>query len=135
MVRMIVGAIVGFVAWSVVWVGSEQVMSAIWRDWYGVHQAAFENAVVNGGEFVPDQVILVMNVVRGSVLAVLCGWLAALISRENKRSPLLLGVLLAAFCVTIMSMSMSYIPLWYPIIFTVVLIPMASLGGRLRASA
>ncbi len=133
--RIILGAIVGFVAWSAIWVGSEKAMSAIWPDWYGVHQAAFEKAVTEGGDFTPDTTILVMNVIRGSILAILCGFLAAVIARENRRSPLILGILLAAFCVMIMSMSMSYIPIWYPIIFTVVMIPMAMLGGKWKRSS
>lgn len=133
--RIILGAVVGFLVWSVVWVGSEKAMSAIWPDWYGVHQVAFEKAVTEGGDFTPDTTILVMNIVRGALLAILCGWLAAVIARENIRSPLTLGILLAAFCVVIMSMSMSYIPLWYPIIFTIVLIPMAMIGGKLKKFA
>ena len=133
--RIILGAVVGFLMWSLIWVGSEKAMSAIWPDWYGVHQTAFEKAVTEGGDFTPDTTILVMNVFRGSLIAILCGWLAAVIARENRRSPLTLGILLAAFCVLIMSMSMSYIPLWYPIIFTLVLIPMAMLGGRLKKFA
>lgn len=135
MVRIILGAIVGFFVWSIIWVGSEKAMSAIWPDWYGVHQAAFEKAVTEGGSFVPDTTILVINAVRGSIIAILCGWLAALIARENRRSPLTLGILLAAFCVVIMSMSMSYIPIWYPIIFTIILIPTAMWGGRLKKFA
>lgn len=130
--RSILGAIVGFVVWSVIWVGSEKAMSAIWPDWYGVHQVAFEKAVTEGGDFTPDTTILVMNIFRGSIIAILSGWLAASIARENRRAPLTLGILLAAFCVVIMSMSMSYIPIWYPIIFTIVLIPMAMWGGRLK---
>lgn len=133
--RIIFGAVAGFLVWSVLWVGTEKAMSTIWPDWYGVHQAAFEKAVTEGGDFTPDTTILVMNVIRGALLAMLCGWLAALIARENRRSPLTLGILLAAFCVVIMSMSMSYIPLWYPIIFTIVLIPMAMVGGRLKKFA
>ena len=135
MVRIILGAIVGFFAWSVIWVASEQAMSAIWPDWYGAHQAAFEAAVKDGGPFTPDTTILIMNIVRGALLAVLCGYLAALIARENRRSPLILGVLLMAFCLVIMSMAKSYVPLWYMIIFTLVFIPMAMIGGRLKKFA
>lgn len=62
--RIILGAIVGFVVWSVIWVGSEKIMSAIWPEWYGAHQVAFEAAVKDGGAFTPDTTILVMNIVR-----------------------------------------------------------------------
>lgn len=135
MVRIILGAIVGFIAWSLIWVGSEKAMSMIWPDWYGAHQVAFEEAVVNGGPFIPDSSILIMNIIRGSIIAILCGYLAALIARENRRSPLILGVLLVAFCVVIMYMAKSYIPLWYPIIFALLLLPATMLGGKLKKFA
>lgn len=130
--RIILGAIVGFLVWSVIWVGSEKAMSAIWPDWYGVHQVAFEKAVTEGGDFTPDTAILIMNILRGALLAILAGFLAAVIARENKRAPLILGVLLVAFCAMIMSMAKSYVPLWYMIIFTLVFIPMAIIGGKLK---
>lgn len=135
MVRIILGAIAGFIAWSIIWVGSERVLSAIWPGWYGAHQAAFEAAVANGGAFAADTTILLMNIVRGSMVSVISGFLAALIARENRRSPLILGVLLVAFGLLIVSMSWSYIPLWYHIIFTALLIPMTMVGGKLKKFA
>ncbi len=135
MVRIILGSIAGFIAWNVVWLGSEKLLSAIWPDWYGAHQIAFENAVINGGDFSPDTTILIMNIVRGSLIAVMSGYLAALIARENRRSPLILAVLLGGFAVLIMAMSKSYIPLWYPIIFTALLIPTTLWGGKLKQVA
>jgi Na+/H+ antiporter NhaD/arsenite permease-like protein len=70
--------------------------SAIWPEWYGAHQIAFEAAVANGGAFKADTTILLMNVVRGSIVSVPSGFLAARIAGENKRSPLSLVVLLVA---------------------------------------
>ena len=134
MVRIILGAIAGFIVWSVVWVGSEKILSAIWPDWYGVHQIAFEAAVANGGTFSADTTILLMNIVRGSIISVLSGFLAALIAGENRRSPLILGILLVAFGLFIVALSWNYIPLWYHIIFTVLLIPMTLIGGKLGNS-
>jgi hypothetical protein len=135
MVRIIVGAVVGFTAWSVIWVGSEKVLSAIWPDWYGAHQVAFEAAVVNGGAFTPDTTILWMNIVRGAIISAFAGFLAALIAREKRRSPLILAIMLVAFCLVIMAMSRSYVPLWYLIILTTILFPMTLLGGRLKKFA
>ena len=51
MVRIVLGAIAGFFAWLIVWVGSEKILSAIGLEWYGVHQLAFEAAITNGGQF------------------------------------------------------------------------------------
>lgn len=132
--RIILGAIAGFIFWSVVWLGSERILSAVWPDWYGAHQTAFEAAVENGGAFTADTTILLMNIVRGSIISVLSGALAAAIARENKLSPVILGILLVAFGLFIVSMSWSLIPLWYHVIFTTLLIPMTILGGRLKQS-
>jgi hypothetical protein len=135
MVRIVLGAIAGFCAWSVVWVGSEKVLSAIWPEWYGAHQVAFEAAVAKGGQFTADTTILLMNIVRGSIVSVMSGFLAALIAAENKRSPLILGVLLVAFGLLIVVLSWPYVPVWYHVIFTALLIPMAILGGKLKATS
>ena len=51
MVRIILGVVVGFVAWSIMWVGSEKILSVIFPEGYGVHQSAFQDAVKNGGDF------------------------------------------------------------------------------------
>ena len=135
MVRVVLGAIVGFFAWSIVWVGSEKIFSAIWPAWYGAHQHAFEAAIATGGQFTPDTTILVMNIVRGAIVSAMAGFLAALIAGENKRSPLILGVLLLAFDLLIVVLSWQHVPLWYGVIFTVLLIPMTILGGKLKTTA
>ncbi|HSE24916.1 MAG TPA: hypothetical protein VLB68_24865 [Pyrinomonadaceae bacterium] len=135
MVRIVLGAIVGFFAWSIVWVGSEKIFSAIWPAWYGAHQHAFEAAIATGGQFTPDTTILVMNIVRGAIVSAMAGFLAALIAGENKRSPLILGVLLLAFDLLIVVLSWRHVPLWYGVIFTVLLIPMTILGGKLKTTA
>lgn len=132
--RIILGAIAGFIFWSIVWLGSERILSAIWPEWYGAHQTAFEAAVENGGAFTADTTILLMNIVRGSIISVLSGSLAAVIAGENNRSPVILGILLVAFGLFIVFMSWSLIPLWYHVIFTALLIPMTILGGRLKRS-
>jgi hypothetical protein len=135
MVRIILGVIAGFFAWSIVWVGSEKILSAIWPEWYGAHQLAFEAAVNHGGQFTADTTILLMNIVRGSLVSVMSGFLVALIAGENKRSPLVLGFLLMAFGLLIVVLSWPYVPIWYHIIFTAMLLPMAIVGGKLKTAA
>jgi len=135
MVRTILGVIAGFIAWSVLWLGSEKALSAIWPEWHGAHQVAFEAAVTTGGAFTADTTILLMNLVRGSIVSVISGYLAALIVGENRRSPLILGVLLVAFGLVIVASSWSYVPLWYHVIFTALLIPMSMVGGKLKRFA
>lgn len=131
MVRIVLGVIAGFLAWVIVWVGSEKALSAIWPEGFGVHQRAFEAAINEGGEFTADTKLLLTHVVLGSVVSLMSGFLAALIAAENTRAPLILGILLLAMGLLKMVMSWPYVPLWYHVIFTALLIPMAIIGGRL----
>ena len=132
MVRIILGVIAGFLAWSIVWVGSEKVLSAIWPEGFGAHQRAFEAAVANGGQFTADTTLLLMHIVVGSIVSVMSGFLAALLAGENKRAPLVLGFLLLAFGLLKAVLSWPYVPIWYHVIFTALLIPMTIVGGKCK---
>ena len=134
MVRIVLGIIAGFFAWSIVWVGSEKILSAIWPEGFGAHQRAFEAAVKNGGPFTAATSLLLTHIVLGSIVSVMSGFLAALIAGENKRSPLVLSFLLVAFGLLIVVLSWRYVPIWYGVIFTALLIPMTILGGKLRTT-
>ncbi len=134
MVRIVLGVIGGFFAWAIVWVGSEKVLSAIWPEWYGAHQLAFEAAVAHGGQFTADTTLLLMHIVCGSMVSVMSGFLAALIAGENKRTPLILGFLLVAFGLLKVVLSWPYVPIWYHVIFTALLVPMTIMGGKLKTT-
>jgi hypothetical protein len=133
MLRIVLGVIAGFFAWMVVWVGSEKILSAIWPA-FGVHQAAFEDAIKNGGQFTAETTMLLTHIVMGSVVSVIAGALAALAAGENSRAPLFVGILLLAVGLLKAVMSWPYVPIWYHVIFTAILLPMAILGGKLITS-
>ncbi|HYJ89429.1 MAG TPA: hypothetical protein VEW46_25430 [Pyrinomonadaceae bacterium] len=133
MVRIVLGVIVGFFAWLIMWVVSEKVLSALWPA-FGVHQHAFEEAVKNGGQFTADTNMLLTHIVLGSIVSVMSGFLAALIAGENKRAPLVLGFLLLAVGLLKVVMSWPYVPIWYHVIFTALLIPMTIIGGKLKTA-
>jgi hypothetical protein len=61
----------------------------------------------------------------------MAGSLAALVAGENARAPLVLGFVLLALGILKAVMSWPYVPIWYHVIFTVILLPMAILGGKL----
>jgi hypothetical protein len=130
MLRIVLGVIGGFIAWLIVWVGSEKAISAIWPA-FGVHQKAFEEVLKNGGQFTADNTMLLTHIVMGSIVSVLAGILSALIAGENTRAPLVLGFVLLALGLLKAVMSWQYVPIWYHIIFTAILLPMAILGGKL----
>ena len=135
MVRIVLGVIAGFLAWAIVWVGSEKVLSAIWPEWFGTHQLAFQAAIEHGGQFTADSTILLIHIVLGSIVSVMSGFLAALIAGENKRAPLVLGFLLLAVGLLKAVMSWPYVPIWYHVIFTAILLPMTIVGGKLKTTA
>ena len=128
--RIVLGVIAGFIAWLVVWIGSEKILSAIWPA-FGANQKAFEEAVRNGGEYTADTTMLLTHLVLGSVVSVMAGIFAALIARENTSAPLVVGILLLALGLLKAVMSWQYVPIWYHIIFTAILLPLAILGGKL----
>ena len=134
MLRIVLGVVGGFFAWVIAWFGSEKILSAIWPA-FGVHQRAFEEAIKNGGQFTADTTMLLIHIVLGSIVSVVSGFLAALIAGENKRAPLILGFLLLAVGLLKVVMSWPYVPIWYHVIFTAILLPMAIMGGKLKTTA
>ena len=131
MVRIVLGVIAGFLAWVTVWVGGEKILSAIWPQAFGAPQRAFEAAIANGGQFTADTTLLLIHIVLGSIVSVMSGFLAALIAGGNTRAPLVLGFLLLAFGILKMVLSWPYVPIWYHVLFTALLIPMTIIGGKL----
>ena len=130
MLRIILGVITGFIAWIILWVGVEKILSAIWPA-FGVHQKAFEDVLKNGGSFTAETGPLLTHIVIGSVVSVMAGSLAALAAGENSRAPLIVGCLLLALGIAKAVMSWQYVPIWYHVVFTAILLPMAIIGGRL----
>jgi hypothetical protein len=132
MVRIVLGVIAGFFAWTIAWFGGEKILSTIFPEAFGVHQRAFQAAIESGGQFTADTKLLLMHIVLGSIVSLLSGFLAALIAGENKRAPLVLGFLLLAFGLLKVVLSWPYVPIWYQVIFTALLIPMTIIGGKLK---
>jgi uncharacterized membrane protein YfhO len=134
MLRIILGVIAGFIAWSIIWLGSDQVLISSSPAWYGNHQYAFQAAMNNQTPFTPDSTILLLHLLRAAIISIMAGFLAAVIARENRRSPLILGLLLLGFGVVVQVVAWNYAPLWYHVIFLAMLIPFTVLGGRIKRS-
>ncbi len=132
MARIAVGVVAGFVAWMLAWFGGEAILSAIGPDWFGVHQRAFQAALTDGGQYTANTTMLATHVVLGVIVTLLAGFLAALAAGESRRAPLILGILLVAMGLMKASMSWPYAPLWYHLIFTGLLLPLAVIGGKLK---
>src|SRR6476660_4432117 len=131
MVRIVLGVISAFLAWLIAWVGSEKILSAIWPEGFGAHQRAFEEAVKNGSQFTADTTMLLTHIVLGSIVSVVAVSLNKQIAGEKTRAPLVLCFLLLAVGLLKAVMSWAYVPIWYHVIFTAILLPMAIMGGKL----
>jgi hypothetical protein len=131
MLRMILGVIVGFIVWSVLWVGSDFVLGVISPDW-GKTSSAFREAVAAKAPYSLNSTTLIMLLVKSGIVSIISGFVTALIAKENFKSTLGLGVLLLIFGIFIQAMHWDYMPLWYHIPFLLLLIPMTILGGRLK---
>ena len=130
--KIILGIVVGFIVWSVLWVGSDALLMALSPDWYGKHQTEFENAINNQTPFAVSSTILIIGLIRSVIFSIISGFLAALIAKENIKSTLGLGILLLLFGIFVQSIFWNYVPLWYHIPFLLLLIPMTILGGKLK---
>ena len=135
MLKIVLGVIAGFVAWSVLWIGSDQVLIMASPSWYGIHQDNFQLAMTNQDPFRADTTILVMNLVRAVIISIMAGFLSAFVAAENRRTPLILGILLFAFGLMVEIMAWNYLPIWYHVVFLALLIPFTVLGGKLKTTS
>ena len=121
MLRIFLGVIVGFVVWSILWVGIDAVLRAVWSSYdESVKAMNFSSSML----FVP--------LVLSAVVSIISGFVAALIARESSKSPLILGILLLIVGIFVQISVWDKIPLWYNLAFWILLIPMTVLGGKLR---
>ena len=132
MLKMILGIIVGFVVWSVLWVGSHALFAVISPNWYGKIDAEFMDAVTKGTAYTVDSFVLVISLIRSVVFSIIAGYLAVLIAKENKTSTIILGILLLLVGIMVQIGIWHYEPVWYHFLFLFLLIPMTIFGGKLR---
>ena len=134
MIRIILGVVAGFIAWSILWVGSDQLLHTFSPGWYGAHQDATALAVENGVSFTADTTILLIGLLRSAVATILSGFIAAVVAGENRRSTLVLGIILLIVGIAVQIHLLNVFPIWFHLIFWLMLIPLSILGGRMRAN-
>jgi hypothetical protein len=135
MLRIILGVVAGFAVWSILWVGSDFLLTIVSPGWWGKNLTEMEAAVNNRTAFMIDSAILVCSLLRSVVCSLLAGFIAASIARENSRSTLILGVLLLAFGIYVQSIFWHVAPLWYHFLFLFLLMPVTIIGGKMRKPA
>lgn len=131
MVRIILGIIVGYIVWTVLWLGSDVIFSAISPDW-SAKSLEFRAAVEKNLPYSPDSMILIVLLIKSVIVTIISGFVAALVARENIKSTIGLGLLLLISGIFVQLMHWNYMPLWYHVPFLLMLIPMTILGGKLK---
>ena len=112
----------GFILWSVLWLGLNQLLLVL-----GVMSATTTQPV-------SDTAPLVLLLVGSVLISLLSGYVTSRISGVEWALPAgALGVLLLATGVFVQLKLWYLIPLWYHLIFLLLLMPMTILGARLRA--
>lgn len=131
MLRIILGAIAGFIVWSILWVGSDAMFMAIFSS-YREYLEGFNNALITKQPFEINLTILFLTLIKSFICSIIAGLITAIIAKENTKSTILLGILLLAFGIFIQSIYWNYLPLWYHLSFLILLLPMSFLGGKLK---
>lgn len=135
MIRLILGIVAGFIVWSIVWLGSDQVLQAASPGWIGAYAQSAEKSMVNGTEFTTDSTLALVHLIRSFFTSIVAGFAAAVVAGENRRSTMILGFILLVVGAAVEIFAWKLAPAWYHIVFLLALIPMTVFGGRLRRSA
>ncbi len=123
MAKAIIGAVVGYAIWTAIWLGGNAVM---------LPDAA---RVVGEGEPYDATGPLVGAIGLSVVCSLAAGLAAATIAGPRARTAAIVAA--AALLLTgigVQAGAWSLIPLWYHLIFLVLIVPMVLLGARLRGT-
>ena len=132
MLRIILGIIVGYVVWSLIWVGSDIVFVSLFPMSYGAQFLELQAAVTEGRPFRAAVTITVFKLALSIVCSLLAGFFAVLVAKERTKTTMILGIALLLTGIFVEASYWSYFPLWYHLPFLILLIPVTILGGRLK---
>ncbi len=130
--KIILGVIVGFIVWSVVWIGTDAVLTVLSPNWYAKNIIDLNTAAASGQPYKSETVMTLMSLGLSIICSFISGYAAALIARENVKSTLILGVLLFIVGVSVSFSFWNYFPIWYHFLFLFLLIPVTIFGGKFK---
>lgn len=121
MVRGIIAVVVGFSLWTVLWLGAHQVLLALFPEAYTPDGTTESTGLLLG------YWVISMLVSLGA------GYITALVATEQaKRFVFILAGVLLIVGVMVQISSWALMPVWYHLVFLVMLVPCTVLGGRLQ---
>lgn len=118
--KTILGIVAGYIIWSILWVGIDGILRAVWTSY---DQSVAAMTFSSWQLFVP----LVLSV----FCSIAAGFVAASIAKKNLIAPLILGILLLLTGIFVQMSVWEKIPLWYHLAFWILLVPMTIWGGKL----
>lgn len=121
MARIIFGIIVGFLVWSVVWILGDLVVSAVW---VGFAEALETKQFTSA--------MLVVTLLRSVITSIIAGFAAVAVSKEFTKTAYGLGILLLITGIFVQLGYWDIVPLWYNLLFWLLLIPATLFGGKLK---
>lgn len=123
MLKSIGAVAAGFIAWTVLFLGSNSIISIASPESFNADGSTDSTAIL--------LLILVLSVVFSAV----SGWLTSKIAQSKAfTAALALGILLLVVGIFVQSQFWDVMPLWYHLSFLVALLPATMAGYRLYAS-
>ena len=122
MLRMILGIVVGFAVWFLIFAGIEPFVNAVAPNW----------TVQQGATYTGSVPILLAYLIRTIIASIIAGFTAALIANNKTKTPLILGIILLLIGLPIHIIGWNTLPVWYHLFWLASLVPMTVLGGKLK---
>jgi hypothetical protein len=120
--RVVLGVVVGMVIWSVLWLGGSSVAQSSLPE------------LIPAGERVEHVGVLLGYLAWSVVLSVLAGYAtAAIAGMSAMRAVWVLAVIQLGLGIFFETSAWEITPVWYHVVFLVLLVPATVAGGRLRA--
>ena len=119
--RLIAAVAVGFILWSVLWIGAGWVVTN-----------AFPDSFSDGDQVTDNVVVLLLLIVVSFGISIIAGWTTGWLARASaEKAPWVLGLVLLAVGIWVESATWSQTPIWYHVFFLALLVPGVLIGARL----
>lgn len=119
--KIFIGVAVGFILWTILWLGSEPVIFLIAPEWN--HEGDLSRVVTE---------YLIVKLALSSLFSFLAGYISAVISRDVMRGPTILGILLLIVGLAVQISIWESVPTWFHSLFLGLLLPLTLIGGRVH---
>ena len=121
--KPVIGVISGFLLWSFLWIGGNQLLGAVLPEHFRLDEARSPGAGALS-------VLIVYSLVCSFASGALTNWMG----RGAMWAVWTLGLVLLAVGIAVEASYWQQLPLWYHIIFLVLLVPLTAAGAMLTST-